>query len=178
MEQCGDIKAQSPTMRSIKKINKIINQVLLYIAGISLTVSMLLIVLNGFSRIVYVPFGGMVELVGWFAAITTTFSLGSAQLNRSNASFDLLTDKFSPRWKKITNFGTMFISFSFFIILAWQMLRYGFNTRLQGVLSVTLHVPFYPLILLTVFGFLGLILTLIIQAIESFSREGHQKYGS
>lgn len=172
LEMNNETRKHYPTLYSIlRSVNLKINQFLLCIAGISLILGMLLVVLNAMIRSVYVPIPGTVEMVGWFTAVATAFAIGNAQINQSHVYIDLLFNKFSLRWKKAVNFFVMLVSCAFFIVLGWQMMKYGLSIKSQGLVSETLRLPFYPFVLLVSLGNTGLISTLLIQSIEPFFKE-------
>jgi len=155
----------------IKRLYLVVDRVFVVAAAVSLIVLMMLIVLNGIVRGIYKPFGGTVEVASWLAAITTAFAVGNAQLHRAHVSIDLLFNKFPPVLQKIVHALILLLSLLFFVLLTWQLWKYGMQLKASGNLSETLRIPFYPFVFLTAIGFAGMILTCIVQFIEIFGGE-------
>ncbi|MBM4760961.1 TRAP transporter small permease [Bacillus sp. B15-48] len=150
----------------LKAINLKLNNVMLSLAGTSLVVSMLLVVFNGTIRTFTNPYSGIIETVSWLAAITTAFSLGSAQISKTHVYIDLLFNKFNALFKKIIGVIVTVLALAFFILLMTQLIQYGISLKDQGVLSSTLRIPYYPFIIVTAVGIFGLIFTLFVELIE------------
>lgn len=153
-------------LSKLRDINLIINNILLYFAGVALVVSMILVVFNGIIRTFTDPFSGVIEVVSWLAAITTAFSLGSAQISKTHVYIDLLFNKFNFVVKKIVGVFTTILGMLFFILLLFHLLKYGMGLKESGVLSNTLRIPYYPFVITMSIGFVGLIFTLLIELIE------------
>lgn len=162
-----------PVFAKIKRLNQMMDRAFIVIAAVSLISLMMLVVLNGIVRGIYKPFGGTVEVASWLAAITTAFAVGNAQLHRAHVSIDLLFNKFPQAVQKIVHALILILSLLFFVLLTWQLWKYGVQLKASGNLSETLRIPFYPFVLLTAIGFAGMILTCIVQFIEIFSGEDH-----
>lgn len=152
----------------ISNLNKFISQyntVVASIAGISLVLMMSLIVFNAIIRLFTSPVPGTVEIVGWLAAITGIFALGYAQLYKAHVYIDLLIIKLPGLLYKIIHTLMNIISIVFFSLAAWNLVMYGLSLSRQGVLSETLEIPFYPIVLLCSLGLLGLLLAIVRETI-------------
>lgn len=150
----------------IKAINIKINHLLFIIAGIALITSMCLVVFNGFLRVFTKPIGGVVEIASWLAAIVTAFSLGTSQINKVHVHIDLLFNKFGRRTQKVVSVFCNLLAIGFFSMLMYQLILYALHLNQTGVLSNTMRIPFYPFVIAVSIGFIGLIITLIIQLFE------------
>lgn len=161
----------------LKNINTTFNKILFSFAGVSLVLSMCLIVGNGVIRMYAKPFGATVEVVSWCAAIATAFSLGSTQIAKGNVSIDIFTNKLPLPIQKVIEFILYLISSLFFGVVALQLIRYALSLKESGTLSETLSLPIYPIIMIISLGFISLIFTLVIQTIELlFKKEGKAEW--
>jgi TRAP-type C4-dicarboxylate transport system permease small subunit len=128
-------------------------------------VSLLLMVLIGFANVVcrnfWQPLKGSFEIIGYLGAITIALSLGSAQLEKKHVIVDIITRKYSPKWRRLTSAIGHFCGTLFFSLAAWQTWLWGDIIRHAGETSETLHLIFYPFIYLTAFGFAYLALVLL-----------------
>lgn len=153
----------------LRVFNLKMNNALLFIAGVSLVTSMLLVVFNGIIRTFTDPYSGIIEAVSWMAAITTAFSLGSAQISKAHVFIDMVTNKFPLVLQRIVGALITLIGIAFFTMLGIQLIQYGLNLQESGVLSSTLRIPYYPVVMALSLGFLGLITTLVIELLEILS---------
>lgn len=143
-----------------------LNQGLAFLAGLSLICMMLLIVFNSIKRLFSDPIAGTIELVSWLGAITTIFSLGYAQLHKGHVFIDLLILRFPRGLQKLTHTLVNVASIFFFTMAGWQIALYGISLKNSGVVSETMQVAFYPLVILCSIGFFSLMLALVKETIE------------
>ncbi|MEW9673350.1 TRAP transporter small permease [Ammoniphilus sp. 3BR4] len=149
------------------RLNQCFNQGLACLAGLSLILMMLLIVSNAIIRIFANPFAGTTEVAGWLMAITTSFAIGYTQLHKGHVDIDLLTSRFSPMVQRILQAAVQLVSLLFFLIVGWQIIKYGLSLMSNGSLSQTMGVIFYPYVFVVSLGFFGTSLTLSIQLFET-----------
>lgn len=147
------------------KLTDYVNVFISWVAGIALTLMMLLVVFNAIKRVFSAPFAGTVEVVGWLAAISVTFSLGYAQLNKSHIYIDFLVNSFNVVVRKIVHSLMNIFSIVFFALVVWYLIDYGLTLKGQGTLSETLQFAFYPIVMFCSIGFLGLVLAIIKETI-------------
>ncbi|MFD1708945.1 TRAP transporter small permease [Siminovitchia sediminis] len=148
-----------------------LNQGLAYLAGLSLICMMLLVVFNSIKRLFSDPISGTVELVSWLGAMTAVFSLGYAQLHKGHVFIDLLIVKFPPALHKLTHSLVNVLSILFFIMAGWQISLYGISLKQSGVVSETMQISFYPLVILCSLGFFSLVLAIVKETIEVWKEE-------
>ncbi|RKO66091.1 TRAP transporter small permease [Desulfofundulus salinus] len=153
----------------LNSLSLVLNQGLAWVAGGSLLLMVLVVVGNALLRVVYAPFSGTTEIVGWLAAVTGAFGLGYTQVNRGYVELDALVERLSPGLQKAIKRLMLFISMIFFALVAWQITVYGLNVAKNGNLSETMGIPFYPLIFLVSLGFVGLTLAIFVDFLKEFN---------
>lgn len=175
----GEESVQETTLRTeqntkqlnaLDQIIKYFNLGLAWIAGLCLVLMILLIVFNGIKRIFSDPFAGTTEVAGWLGAIAISFAIGYTQLHHGHVDIDLLVQKFPERLQKFISILVSLASLLFFLIVGWQIIRYGLSLMEGNHLSPTLRISFYPLVLLTSLGFFGLTLALFKDFIDQLRR--------
>ncbi|WP_221563131.1 TRAP transporter small permease [Alkalihalobacillus sp. TS-13] len=160
-----------PTMMNTEKASVFfriidrLNQGSAVLAGTTLLMMILLVVFNSIKRLFSDPIAGTVELVSWLGAVTTIFSLGYAQLHKGHVFIDLLYKKFPKAVQQLLHTFMNLVSIAFFSIAGWQIALYGINLMENGVVSPTMRVSFYPIVIFCSLGFLGLLLALIKETI-------------
>lgn len=139
-------------MTSLENLSGILNKTLLFFAGLFLLAMMLLTCSNIVLRMVWVPVKGTFELMGFFGAVLTTFSLGYTQSQKGHILVDILTARFPARLQNTINLIGHFISMSFFILVAWQITKWANTLRTSGEVTETLRIIYYPFTYAAAFG--------------------------
>jgi len=131
-------------MEFLERATKILNQVLVGIAGVCLAVMVLLICSNIFLRIVWLPVKGTFELMGFFSAIVTAFAIGYTQIKRGHVGIDLVVMQFSEKAQRILNGINYLLCMVFFSFAGWQIAKYATTMWRTGEVTETLRIIFYP----------------------------------
>jgi TRAP-type C4-dicarboxylate transport system permease small subunit len=153
-------------MEFLDRVNKILNQVLVCVAGVVLTAMILLICSNIFLRIVWLPVKGTFELMGFFSAIVTAFALGYTQIHRGHIGIDIVVLQFPERIQRILNGINYLICMAFFSIAGWQVAKWATIMRRTGEVTETLRIIFYPFTYGVALGCLVLALVLLVDFVK------------
>ncbi|MEL7564197.1 MAG: TRAP transporter small permease [Dehalobacterium sp.] len=143
-----------------------LNQFLALLAGCGLLLMVAVIVSNGVLRVVYKPFSGTTEVVGWLCALSSAFGLGYTQIHRGYVEIDVLVQHFPRGVQHVLKIIILIVCTTFFAIVSWQIALYGMNVARNGNLSETMGITFYPLIILVSLGFASLTLTLFVDSLK------------
>jgi TRAP-type C4-dicarboxylate transport system permease small subunit len=150
----------------LHNVGAIFNHGLAWLGGLALILMLIIVVGNALIRIFYRPFPGTTEIVGWLAAITTSFALGYTQMNKGNVALDMVTNKLPLRAQKIIE-GIFALGMAvFFGMAGWKIVGYGFILKDSSYLSETLRLAYYPFLFIISLGFLGLTLTLLLEFVR------------
>ena len=127
-------------------INRIrgIAQFLNIIAGISLTFLMLLTISDVILRFFRMPIVGTYELVAFAGAVVIGFSLPLTSWLRGHIFVDFAILKFPRNVRDAFNIVTRCMVLILFVLIGWNLLKYGLDLQRSGEVSPTLHIPFYP----------------------------------
>jgi len=155
----------------LETFSSLLNSVLAVISGSSLLLMMLVVVGNGISRVVYVPFYGSTEVVGWLCAVTTAFALGYTQVHKGYVDIDILVERFPGLLQRVLRAFILAVSAVFFGLVSWQVCIYSIKVAENGNISETLGLIYYPLIFLVSLGFMGLTLALIVDFLKEAAGE-------
>ena len=131
-------------MLALEKISRYLNLLFIWAAGICLAAMILITCANIFLRLVWIPVKGTYELMGFFGAIVTAFSLGYAQMNKAHTRVDILVDSFSGKAQKILNAVNLIICTIFFVIAGWYISKYAVTLWSTGEVTETLRIVYYP----------------------------------
>lgn len=176
-ERLIEINTETHLSKKINLINNLnvisvyLNKGLAWVGGVSLLLLVIVTVANAISRMIYAPFAGTTEIVGWLAALTTAFGLGFTQLQQGYVEIDALVERFPVKLQRLIKGIMLFLSMGYFALVAWQLSLYALKVNANGNLSETMGIIFYPLIFLVALGFLGLALALLVDFLKELVGE-------
>jgi TRAP-type C4-dicarboxylate transport system permease small subunit len=112
--------------------------VLLFMAGLTFFD----VVLRYLAR----PIVGTYELVSFLGVAVVALALPRASLMGSHVYVDLLVDKVSVGWRKGFRIVTRVLVFLLFLFAAWYFVFMARNFIATKTVTMTLKVPFYPVV--------------------------------
>jgi TRAP-type C4-dicarboxylate transport system permease small subunit len=148
------------------------NKIMAMIAASVLLAMMLLTVADVFGRYFFnSPIRGTWEIIGLLLVCAGTWGLGYCQLQKAHISIDVLVRRFSQRVKAAIYSLAYLIGLIGFSVICWRVFllakRYFFLTR--GNATETLHIPYYPFMLIMAIGAGMLALVLLIDLRRSLT---------
>jgi TRAP-type C4-dicarboxylate transport system permease small subunit len=162
-------------MEFLEKINRLLNLVFIWIAGICMAAMILVTCANIIGRIIWVPIKGTFELMGFFGAIVTAFALGYTQIKKGHTSVDILVNRFSRRTQKIVN-GINFVTcMAFFAIAGRQISKYAATLWKTGEVTETLRIIYYPFTYGVALGCFLLALVILVEFLKLFFVENGEE---
>jgi TRAP-type C4-dicarboxylate transport system permease small subunit len=127
-------------LNRIRQLSRFLN----IIAGISLTFLMLLTVTDVILRSLRSPIVGTYELVAFAGAVVIGFSVPFTSWLRAHIYVDFFILKFPKKIKNLFNIVTRCLVIVLFILIGWNLIKYGMDLQKSGEVSLTLQMPFYP----------------------------------
>jgi TRAP-type C4-dicarboxylate transport system permease small subunit len=123
-----------------------VSRLLHFIAGMALVFIVVLttsdVVLRAFKR----PILGTYEIVTFTGAVVILFALPLSSWIRSHIYVDFFILKFSRRVQNVFHVVTRCMGISLFFLFGWNVLKYAADLQRTAEVSVTLKLPFYPII--------------------------------
>jgi len=154
-------------MEVLERVTRVLNQILLWIAGLFLVAMVLLTCADIICRAVWVPILGSVEIVALFGSIVTAFALGYTQLRRGHTSVDVLVLIYPGRVKRILNVVNSLVCMIFFVIVGWRITLWSTVLLKTGELTETLRIIYYPFSYAVAFGCAVLALVFLTDLVRS-----------
>lgn len=114
------------------------------IAGITLTFMMSVTVADVILRSLRRPIVGTYELVAFSGAVVIGFSLPFTSWVRGHIYVDFIISKFSKKIRDAFNIVTRCMVIGLFLLIGWNLIKYGMDLQKSGEVSLTLQMPFYP----------------------------------
>jgi TRAP-type C4-dicarboxylate transport system permease small subunit len=124
-----------------EKLSKAMNVV----AGFALTFIMLLTVSDVILRLFGHPIVGTFEVVGLGGAVIIGFGIPITSYMRGHIFVDFFYQKFSKKGQNVFNVITRLTSIALFAIIAYNLFVYATELYKSGEVTLTRHLPFYPI---------------------------------
>jgi len=121
-----------------------LSRLLYIIAGITLAFMMCLTVLDVILRSFRRPIVGTYELVAFSGAVVIGFSVPFTSWLRGHIYVDFLISRFSQRVRNMIHITTRCLVIWLFLMIGWNLIKYGMDLQKSGEVSLTLQMPFYP----------------------------------
>ncbi len=123
---------------------KFVSKVLNSIAGIAVTVMMLLTVADVLLRAGGHPIIGTFEIVALLLALVIGFGIPQVSLDRGHVYMEVLLEKLSGRGKNVMNTFTRVLCLGLFAFIGINLFNVGARFHASGEVSATIKIPFYP----------------------------------
>ena len=125
----------------LKYLCKILN----FVAGVALTIMMLLTVVDVVLRAASYPFVGTFEVVSLLMGIVISFGIPQVSLDKGHVYMEFLVERLSPNGKAFMYTFTRILCIFLFACIAYNMIKIGARFHASGEVSPTIKIPFYPL---------------------------------
>lgn len=150
-----------------------ISTVLDRIAGFAIFVSMLLVVANTITRVLFnKPILGTMEYVGFLAAVAVGLALAKCAIGNGHIAVDLLMERLQPSIRIFIDGLVLLVTVIFLGLCSWGLFQYGVSSAASGLVSPTTQTPIYPFIYLVALGFAVFALVQLVKFIDCLGRGG------
>jgi TRAP-type C4-dicarboxylate transport system permease small subunit len=116
------------------------------IGGVILTFMMLVTVMDVILRYFGTPITGTYELVYLGGALVIAFAMPRTSWDGANVNVDMVLIAMGRKSRKICNACTRILGIAFFALMGWNLIRLGSTLFEKQEVSLTLHVPIYPVV--------------------------------
>ncbi len=138
------------------------------IAGLSLLGIIVLVTTNAISRRIPTgPILGTYEISAYLAGIVIASVLAYNQIRKANISVEILVRRFPQRTNAIISSIIYLVSVALYSVIFWGLFTYARQVWVQGELSATLAVIFFPWVYAVSLCFALLVIVLLIDLIRS-----------
>lgn len=133
-------------MSTFEKSVTWLSMLLDHIAGWSLVGMMSLTVADVVLRLFRRPILGTYEIVGLMGAIVIAFAMPNTTLQRGHVAVEVVVTRLPLPARAIVTLVTRALSIILFAVIAWECIGYGNDLKVSGEVSMTLRLPFYPIL--------------------------------
>ena len=161
-------------MQGLHAIVLRISKVMDVVGGVVLSLMMLITVTDVILRFIGKPITGTYELVFLGGAVVIGCAIPRTSWEGGHVNVDFVLEYLPRMVKRIVMVITRLLGIAFFVLLGWNLFVYGTTLYNKGEVSLTLHVPYYPVAyVLGVCAFVEC-LVLLSSLIKTVSEVGHE----
>lgn len=128
------------------KFVRLLTNCMMIVAGVILLFMAGLTLLDVIMRYFGKPIVGTYELVSFLGVGAVAFSLPRASLMGAHVYVDLVVDKMPNGPKVVFRVFTRLLIFALFFVATWYFYRIGIDLIATKTVTMSLKVPFYPVI--------------------------------
>jgi TRAP-type C4-dicarboxylate transport system permease small subunit len=121
-----------------------ISKVMDVVGGVVLSLMMLITVTDVILRFIGKPITGTYELVFLGGAVVIGCAIPQTSWQGGHVNVDFVLEYFPRILKKIVMVFTRLLGMTFFVLLGWNLFALGTTLYRKEEVSLTLHVPYYP----------------------------------
>jgi TRAP-type C4-dicarboxylate transport system permease small subunit len=125
-------------------------------------------------RIFGKPIPGVYEVVGFLGVAVAAFVLPRSSLERAHVGVDLVVEKLSSKPRMVIKIITRVLVAVFFFVAAWYFVGMAQSFIATKSVTMTLKLPFYPVVYVLVFSFVVQGIVSVYQIVEK-ERERRQE---
>ena len=128
-------------------VNKVqgLSKLLNVVAGIAITFTMFLTVIDVILRSFRRPIIGTYELVAFSGAVVIGFAVPLTTLLKGHVLVDFFVLRFPKAIRNTVHVLTRLLGIGLFSLLGWNLIKVGMDLYRTGEVSLTLQLPFYPI---------------------------------
>jgi len=116
------------------------------------------------------PIPGTYEIVSFLGAVAVSFAMAHTTAERGHVAVSLIVQLFPKRLQGIIEGVMSIFGIILFGLIAWQSVLYGIDCQRSGEVSLTLQLPFYPVIYGLAVGAVVVCLVLLADLVEAIGK--------
>jgi TRAP-type C4-dicarboxylate transport system permease small subunit len=132
-------------MGMVDKVVRGVSGALNWVAGIAVTVMMLLTVTDILLRAGGRPIVGTYVVVSLLFAVVIAFGIPQVSLDHGHVNMDFLLDRLSHRGRQVMNTVTRLSCLVLFAIIGGNLFNVAARFKAGGEVSATIQLPIYPI---------------------------------
>jgi len=134
-------------MFSFRKNSLLLARRLDMIAAMAIVAMMSLTFVDVFLRYLFrMPIPGTYEIVSFLGVVAVSFAMAHTLAEKGHVAVSLIVQLFRKRLQGIIESIISIFGIILFGLIAWQSVLYGMDCQRAGEVSLTLELPFYPII--------------------------------
>jgi len=133
------------------------------VAAVAIFAMMALTCVDVFLRYFFrKPIPGTYEIIALLGAVAVSFAMAHTLAKKGHVAVSLIVQMFPKRLQGIVESFISIFGIILFGLITWQSILYGVDCQRSGEVSMTLQLPFYPIIYGVALGAAVVCLVLIV----------------
>ena len=157
-------------MFSLKKNIKLFTERLDLIAALAIFAMMSITFADVVLRLFRRPIPGSYEIVALLGAVAISFAMAHTSIQKGHVAVSLFVQLLPKKLQDIIECIITVFGIVLFALITWQSIIYAMECRSSGEVSMTLEMPFYPVIYGVAFGSGALCLALLVDLADALGR--------
>ncbi len=157
-------------MVAFKKNVLLLAQRLDLIAAMAIVAMMALTCADVVLRMFRRPIPGTYEIVSFLGAVAVSFAMAHTSAERAHVAVSVVVRLFPKKVQGVIESVISIFGIVLFGLIAWQSILYGINCQRTGEVSLTLQLPFYPVIYGVALGAAVVCLVLLVDFINAIAK--------
>lgn len=116
------------------------------IASVAIFSMMALTCADVILRLFRMPIPGTYEIVSFMGAVAVSFAVAHTSVEKGHVAVSLVVQLLPERAQAVIESIIAALGMILFALIAWQSVLYGLDCQSSGEVSLTLQLPFYPII--------------------------------
>lgn len=126
-----------------------------------------------FLRLFRMPIPGTYEIVSFMGAVAVSFAVAHTSVEKGHVAVDLVVQLLPKRTQAVIESIIAGFGIILFALIAWQSFIYALDCQRSGEVSLTLQMPFYPIIYGVAVGAGVVCLVLIVDLVNAVAKMRH-----
>ena len=120
-------------------------------------------------RLFRMPIPGTYEIVSFMGAVAVSFAVAHTSVEKGHVAVSLVVQLLPERAQAVIESILAVLGIILFALLAWQSVLYGLDCQSSGEVSLTLQLPFYPIIYGVAFAAVVVCLVLLVDFLNAIT---------
>ena len=155
---------------TLKRFSLVLAQKLDMVAAIAIVAMMSLTCADVVLRLFRKPVPGTYEIVSFLGAVAVSFAIAHTSAEKGHVAVNLIVRVLPKRVQGIIESIVSISGIILFALIAWQSVLYGMDCQRTGEVSLTLQLPFYPVIYGVALGAAAVCLVLLVDLVNAIAR--------
>ena len=151
-----------------------VDKLLYIIAGSILACMIILTLFDVILRNFGHPITGSMEFIQYGGAIVFGFSIPYGTMLGAQVIVDIITEKLSPRKKRMVQVLTRCVGILIFLFAAYNCFVYGIDVQKTGERTASFKIPYYPFAFALSFSFLLQSFTIFCDLLKTVKGADHE----
>jgi len=125
-------------------------------------------------RVFRMPIPGTYEIVSFLGAVAVSFAVARTSVEQGHVAVSLVVQLLPKRGQAVIESIISILGLILFALIAWQSALYAKDCQQSGEVSLTLQLPFYPIIYGIAFGAFVTCFVLLVDFLNAIAEMRHR----